>query len=201
MTGPGGSVHRAKRRWIKTWIFLIFMSVHSKIFPEFDDHVYGDLIFRGEGVREVIPRRCDGAWDGATWRTPSASSLPSALSGSLMMMCSASRLFHFWIHLSHFWSCLPAAPTAGVSLRPLLARFARSHPPSQFGKRVSTLCRKCNGTNAAGINVGTNVGTRGRSLARIFSARWLRCASMERQRFWQHRYISVVHQCTVSTEA
>lgn len=27
----------------------------------------------------------------------------------------------------------------------------------------STLCRKCNGTNAAGINVGMNVGTRGRS--------------------------------------
>lgn len=48
---------------------------------------------------------------------------------------------------------------------PFRLSLAWSHPPSQFGKRVSTLCRKCNGTNAAGINVGTNVGTRGRSLS------------------------------------
>ncbi|OWR41076.1 Dissatisfaction [Danaus plexippus plexippus] len=34
----------------------------------------------------------------------------------------------------------------------LSIRFAWSHPASQFGKRVSTLCRKCNGTNVARIN-------------------------------------------------
>lgn len=55
-----------------------------------------------------------------------------------------------------------------LSFHPLLSRFAWSHPPSQFGKRVSTLCRKCNGTNAAGINVETNVGTWGRSLRGYF---------------------------------
>lgn len=50
----------------------------------------------------------------------------------------------------------------------LSIRFAWSHPASQFGKRVSTLCRKCNGTNVARINVRTNVGTRGRSLSGYF---------------------------------
>lgn len=64
-------------------------------------------------------------------------------------------------------SPLPRSQVQG-SPRPCLPRFAWSHPPSQFGKRVSTLCRKCNGTNAAGINVGTNVGTWGRSLAGYF---------------------------------
>lgn len=54
------------------------------------------------------------------------------------------------------------------SPRPCLQVRLVASTYSQFGKCVSTLCRKCNGTNAAGINVGTNVGTWGRSLSGYF---------------------------------
>ncbi|CAH0406923.1 unnamed protein product [Chilo suppressalis] len=116
-------------------------------------------------VRSNIARRCGGPWEWAHLARP---------------LCLFAALRPLWLVnddvlsqqtislLNTSFSLLMLRPCRACALRPMRRRrspLAWSHPPSQFGKRVSTLCRKCNGTNAAGINVGTNVGTRGRSRA------------------------------------
>lgn len=65
-TPPGG-------RWIKTWIFLIFMSLHSKIFPEIVLVATGGTLkcsVKMVAVRSIFARRCAGAWDSAHLTRP-----------------------------------------------------------------------------------------------------------------------------------
>lgn len=158
-------------RRMKSWIFLIFISVHSKRsrdrclgFYTFEEMCSLKVIV----VRSNFVRRCYKPWDKAHLTRP---------------LCLFAALRPLWLVnddvlsqqtislLNTSFSLLilpPCRSRYNLSFHPLLSRFAWPLPPSQFGKRESTLCRKCNGTNAAGINVETNVGTWGRSLGGYF---------------------------------
>lgn len=121
-----------------------------------------------DAVRSNFARECGGPWDIAHLARPLclfAALRPLWLVNDDVLSQQTISLLNTSFSLLMLYPCRSREWPA---VRRARATFAWSHPPSQFGKRVSTLCRKCNGTNAAGINVGTNVGTRGRSLDGYF---------------------------------
>lgn len=116
-------------------------------------------------VRSNFARRCSGPWDWVHLARPLclfAALRPLWLVNDDVLSQQTISLLNTSFSLLILYPCRSREARAVPRAR----AFAWSHPPSQFGKRVSTLCRKCNGTNAAGISVGTNVGTRARGVAR-----------------------------------